>query len=209
MRKWLLLSAIAVGLLAPSFAQAQVNTVPQVGTISAVAKQFSYSASSVGLVPAASATDIFCISPGTTRNISIKRIEIAGTAGTAITTPFLIYRRASLDTGGTAATSLALPVAGRLFAGDPASSATLTAYTANPTINDASPVLLDIITPSLGVTTTANNGLTNGDYGESQSWFIHGLVLQKGTTQQICVNLNGVSVSSGVLQISMFWTETP
>jgi hypothetical protein len=194
-------------VLSGTIATAQVNTVPQVGTISAVQKQYSYSASAIALVPAASATDIFCISPGTSRNIAIKRIEISGTAGTAITTPFLVYRRASLDTGGTAATGLALPVAGKLNPADPASSATLTAYTANPTIVDSSPVLLDSILPTLAVTTTANNGIVAGDYGESMAWFIHSLILQKGTTQQICINLNAVSVSSGVVNINMFWTE--
>lgn len=205
--KRLLLGILAWALAAAAAFAQPVNVVPQVGVISAVQKAYSYSASSVALVPASSATDIFCISPGTTRNLSIKQIKIAGTAGTAITTPFLIYRRASLDTGGTPATSTALPVAGKMYAGDPASSATLVAYTANPTVVDSSPVLLDIITPTLAVTTTANNGVTAGSYGENVSWFYHGLILQKGTTQQVCVNLNGASVSSGVLQITMFWTE--
>lgn len=200
--------ASALGLLALcSVAVAQVNTVPQVGTISSVLKQYSYSATSVGLVPAASATDIWCISPGTTRTVSINRIELSGTAGTAITTPFLIYRRAVLDTGGTAATGLALPVAAPFSSSDPASSATLTAYTANPTVNDSSPVLMDSLEPSLAVTTTANNGLTIAQYGEQLGWFFRGLVLQKGSTQQVCLNLNGVSVSSGVLTVNMFWTE--
>jgi len=206
--KRLLLGAL-IWLGAASAAFAQVNTVPQIGTISAVLKYPTYSASSVGLVPAASATDIWCIAASSTRNISIKQIKVSGTAGTAITTPFLIYRRASLDTGGTAATSLALPVAGKLFAGDSAATATLTAYTANPTIVDSSPVLLDVIQPTLAVTTTANAAMPPSSFGEAVAWFSHGLVLQKGTTQQVCLNLNGVSVSSGVLNINAIWTEAP
>jgi len=206
--KRFLLAALAFAFAA-SAALAQVNVVPQVGTISAVLKYPTYSASSVALVPAASATDIFRISPGTTKNISIKNIKVTGTAGTAVTTPFLVYRRASLDTGGTPATSLALPVAGKLLASDPASTATLVAYTANPTVVDSSPVLLDVITPTLAVTTTANTPPVPAIYGELLSWFSHGLVLQKNTTQQICVNLNAVSVSSGVLNITMIWTEAP
>lgn len=202
-----LLLAPFIWVLAASAALAQVNTVPQVGTISAYLKQYSYSASSVGLVPASSATDLVCISPGTTRAIGIKRVEISGTAGTAITTPFLLYRRASLDTGGTTATGLALPVAAKMNPADPASSATLTAYTANPTVNDASPVLMDSILPALAVTTTANNGITAGTYGESVSPFYHSIVLQKGSTQQLCVNLNGVTVASGVLNVTIYWVE--
>jgi hypothetical protein len=205
MKRLLLVAALLGALLAPSFAQ--VNTVPQVGTISAVQKQYSYSATAVGLVPAASATDIFCISAGTTRNISIKQIKIAGTAGTAITTPFLIYRRATLGTGGTPASTLALPVAVPLYTTDPASSATLVSYTANPTVA-ATPLLMDAALVDLPVTTAAGGSVTEKlNYGEVLGWFNHGLVIPKGSTQQICVNLNGVSVSSGVLAISMFWTE--
>lgn len=204
--KRLLLACVAWALAA-SAAFAQVNTVPQVGTISAIAKQYTYSATSVGLVPAASATDIFCISAGTSRNLSIKQIKIAGTAGTAVTTPFLIYRRSALGTSGTAATNLALPVAAPLYPNDPASSATLTAYTANPTVA-SSPILMDAGLVDLPVTTAAGGATTVAlTYGEQVGEFVHGLVIPKGTTQQICVNLNGVSVSSGVLTISMIWTE--
>lgn len=205
MKRHFLVALLLGAFLAP--AAAQVNTVPQVGTISAVQKQYSYSATAVGLVPAASATDIFCISAGTSRNISIKQIKIAGTAGIAITTPFLIYRRSALGTLGTPATGTALPVAAPLYPNDPASSATLVSYTANPTVA-SSPILMDAALVDLPVTTAAGGSVTERlSYGESLSWFNHNLVIPKGTTQQICVNLNGVSVSSGVLNISMFWTE--
>lgn len=200
---------VALGLLAlgdPLSAQG-VNTVPQVGVISAYQKQYSYSATAVSLVPASAATDLMCIAGSPSRNIAIKKIEISGTAGTAITTPFLIYRRATLDTGGTPATGLALPVAAKMNPGDPASIATLVSYTANPTVTDSSPVLLDSILPALAVTTTANNGTTYGEYAERISPFFHSIVLQKNTTQQICINLNGATVATGVLQLSIYWIE--
>jgi hypothetical protein len=87
--KKLLSLALLLGLMAPALAQ--VNVVPQVGVNSNTITRATYSASAVGLVPAASGTDLFCISAGTSKNVSIKRITIGGTAGTAITTPFLIY----------------------------------------------------------------------------------------------------------------------
>lgn len=206
MKRLLLAAALLGAFLAPTFAQG-VNTVPQVGVVSAYQKQYSYSASAVALAPAASATDIFCISTSAARAVAIKQIKITGTAGTAVTTPFLIYRRATLDTGGTAGTSLVAPVAARLNPTDPASVATLISYTANPTVTDSSPVLMDIITPTLAVTTTANPTGVTGAYAEQVSAFFHSLVVQKNTTQQVCVNLNGVTVSSGVVNITMFWTE--
>lgn len=207
MKKLLLLAAIALGLAAPAFAQ-NVNQVPQVGAITTIFRNPTYSATSVGLVPAASATDIFCISAGASKTVAIRRVTIGGTAGTAVTTPFLLYLRSALDTGGTAATVLALPVPVPNNPSDSASTAVLTAYTANPTVA-ATPVLLDAVTVNLPVTTAANSQpYVTATYGTSIDMFNKGLDLIKGSTNQICVNLNGVSVSSGVLTIHMEWTET-
>lgn len=204
MRKFLLASILA---LVASAALAQVNTVPQIGLLTNILRVPSYSASSVGLVPASSATDIFCISAGTSKNVSIRKIRIAGTAGTAIDTPFLIYRRSALGTSGTAATGLALPVAVPTNSNDVASTATLTAYTANPTVA-SSPILEDAINVDLPVTTAAGgNAESDLVYGTPIDFFQKGLDIPKNTTQQICINLNGVSVSSGVLTINMLWQE--
>ena len=208
MKKLLLSAAALLGLLAGA-ADAQVNVVPQVGQINSIIRNPTYTASAVALVPAASATDIFCISPGTSKNISIRRIVIGGTAGTAVTTPFLLYRRVSLDTGGTAATGLALPVGVPNNSSDGATTATLTAYTANPTVVDSSPSLMGALTVDLPVTTAAGGGTeVSRDFGTNVDMFNKGLDLLKNTTQQLCINLNGVSVSSGVLNISMTWQET-
>lgn len=204
----LLLGSVAGLLLATSAIAQSVNTVPQVGMITSILRNPSYTASAVALVPAASATDIFCISGGTSKNISIRRITIGGTAGTAITTPFLVYRRVSLDTGGTAATGLALPVAVPNISTDSASTAVLTAYTANPTVVDASPSLMDDILIDLPVTTAAGGvTLVQRIYGTGVDFFTKGLDIAKNTSQQICINPNGVSISSGVLQITMEWQE--
>jgi hypothetical protein len=178
--------------------------------ITSILRNPTYTASAVALVPAASATDIFCIAASATKNIAIRRITIGGTAGTAVTTPFLVYRRVSLDTGGTPATSTALPVAVPLNSNDPASGATLVSYTANPTIVDSSPALMQTMLVDLPVTTAAGGGTVNERiWGTGVDMFSRGLDLAKNTTQQICLNLNAVSVSSGVLNINMEWQEAP
>lgn len=212
MKRLLLLLALGLGLLAPNLAQAQcpgINcTVPQSG-LAFIARNKSYIATSVGLVPAASATDIFCISGSTSKTISIRKIKIAGTAGTAITTPFLVYQRSALGTAGTAATGLALPVAVPLSPTDPAATAVVTAYTANPTVA-ATPLLEDAALVDLPVTTAAG-GAVEADliYGTTVDNFSKGLDIPPSTTLQDCINLNGVSVSSGVLTIGIQWTESP
>src|SRR5580692_2774948 len=139
--KKLLLSSIA-GLLFATSALAQcpgINcTVPQSG-VAFIAKNKTYHAISVGLVPASAATDIFCINQSATKAVHVDSVTVTGTAGTAITTPIVLKLNHSQDTGGTAATGLALPVAAPGSSSDPAATATLTAYTANPTIPDSTP----------------------------------------------------------------------
>lgn len=206
-RKILLGTVAGLAFTGAALAQA-INVVPQVGTISEIYRRPTYTATSVGLVPAASATDIFCINASSAKTITVRRVVIGGTAGTAITTPFLLYRRVSQDTGGTAATSLALPVAVPHISSDAAATATLTAYTANPTVVDSSPSLMGALLVDLPVTTAAGGRVdVERIFGTGSDMFSKGLDLIKGSTQQLCVNLNGVSVSSGVLSITAEWTE--
>lgn len=184
---------------------AQVNVVPQIGVSTDTLRKSTYGAISIGLVPAASATDIFCISGSATKTVTVRRLILSGTAGTAVTTPVVLLRRVSLDTGGTAATSTALPVAGAFDSNNATATAVLTAYTANPTIVDSSPTYLAAPAVAFATTTTAN-AATEYVFGTNVDGYDQSLVL-RGATQQLCLNLNAVSVSSGVLATSIEWTE--
>jgi hypothetical protein len=210
MKRLLLLALLALGLfapVAPASAACSVNSVPATGVTCAFLRDATYSATAVGLVPAAAATDIFCISGSATKIISVRKISIGGTAGTAITTPFLIYQRSALDTAGTPATGVALPVPVALNSTDPAPTAVTTAYTANPTVA-ATPLLMDALVVNLPITTAAGGNIfVTGYYGSSVDNFNKGLDIPKNTTLQTCINLNGATVSSGVLVIHMEWTE--
>ena len=73
----LLLGTVA-GFALTSAALAQ-NTVPQIGVNTATIREQTYSASAVGLAPAASATDIFCIS-GSSSKARTYRHRIASRA---------------------------------------------------------------------------------------------------------------------------------
>jgi len=199
--------------LAASAAFSQVNVVPQIGITTGYLPKNTYSAGFIGLVPAASATDLTCISASASKTVRVVEFRISGSAGTAVGLPITALRRTSLDTGGTAATTTANP-ANTIISHDttvaPNSSATATliAYTANPTINDTSPTYLDsqqVNFPTTAAGSGSVAGLFNpGLYIEDnvQTWS-----LQKGTNQQICVNLNGISISSGVLTGKWTWTE--
>lgn len=208
--KRLLLALALLGLA--SAAQAQciavggVNTVPQTGVACLSEPTVdSYAATGIGIVPAASATDIACLTGSATRIIRVQKIRVSGTAGTLINVPVMLMKHASANTGGTAATGTALPVPYALDSTDAAVSATATAYTANPTIADAAPGIIDAAILVLTATgTLAGNTGVLFDYRAHN--FSEAPTL-RGIAQQICVNLNATSPSSGLVNVSFEWTE--
>ena len=177
----------------------------------------SYAAASVSLAPASTATDIACLTGSATRTIRLKRIVISGVAGTAINVPVYIAKRASADTGGTSPTTIAtgLPIPFALDSTFAAPSATLVAYTANPTINDANwtTALANIITaPTVSFAATGTligQPATVVDFSAQQG--ISPPVL-RGIAQQVCISMNtsGQTVSTpsgGLVSITWLWTE--
>ena len=205
MLKKLLLGALA-GALFASTAFAQVNVVPQVGLNTANLRQNTYSAVSIGLVPAASATDIVCLQGSATKTIHLTRVTISGSAGTAITTPFVVLLRHSLDTGGTPASGVALPVAAPNDQNNQTATATLNAWTANPTITDASPNYYASLAVTLPVTASSGTTPTILHFGAFTEPYNQDITI-RGVAQAACINLQAASVSSGVLSISLTWWE--
>lgn len=202
-------TTIGALLLGLTCARAQVNVVPQVGQVSNYITRQTYSAGFVGLVPAASATDVVCIAGSATKTIRVMRIRISGTAGTLVTVPISFIRRASVDTGGTAASTTANPnnqITKRDTLNGTA-TATLISYTANPTINDTSGTIFASTNLTLP-TTAAATSINPLDYpyvGNIAS--LAQAPTLRGTSQQFCVNFNATSVTSGLLTGAITWTE--
>lgn len=92
----------------------------------------TYSAAKVGLVPASSATDIFTLTGSASKTIRVTRIEIAATttSATPAVLDVLLLKRSTADTGGTSTGS---PTPVPHDSNNAAVSATVLAYTANPT----------------------------------------------------------------------------
>lgn len=206
-RKALLGLALVGALAAPALAQ--VNVVPQVGVTTGYVPAQTYSAAFIGLVPAASATDLVCISGAAGKTIKLQQVKLSGSAGTLVSLPITLLRRASLDSGGTAATTTANPannISARVTTNATAKAVPIS-YTANPTVNDTSPTYIDSQELTLPVTSagTVINPLVFDFRGDASA------LLQPPTltaaAQQICVNLNAVSVSSGVINGTLVWTE--
>jgi hypothetical protein len=210
-----LLLALVASLAFAGAAQAQVscvgvggvNNVPQVGvTCVQEPSVATYAATGVGIVPAASATDIACIAGSATRVIRVQSVRVSG-SGTAISVPVLIKKNASADTGGTPGTGVVLPVAYALDSTNPTSTATLVSYTANPTIPDSAAGIISSANLGL-VATTVGAAVTPYvlfDYAERT--FSEAPTL-RGVAQQICVNLNATSPTA-LLNVTFRWTEAP
>lgn len=214
MKRLFLALGLLLGFCAPGLAQvpcigiAGVNSVPQPGPSCpqepAVA---TFGAAGYGIVPAASATDVACITGAANVVVRVQRIVLSGTAGTAVVLPADIQYHTTADTGGTAATTTALPVPYAVDGGSAtAAKATTTAYTANPTINDAT--TRQIAVKNLALTTTST--LTGVNPETVFDWSNHRYAeapTLRTAAQQVCVNLTGISVSSGLMNVSFLWTE--
>lgn len=208
MKRVLLGLALLGALSAPALPQG-VNQVAQVGTIQSQYMKQTFSAGFIGLVPPASATDTICISGSATKTIRLTQIELSGSAGTLVSLPITLLRRASLDTGGTAASTTANPA--NTIAKNDTNNATATAvpisYTAVPTIVDTSPTYLRSASLTLPVTSAGTSiAKLLWTFGGVINQFAQPVVL-RGLTDQVCMNLNTISVSSGVLNGSLEWTE--
>lgn len=209
--------ALGLGLLASALAVAQtsapvsttVNRTPITGVITQIANtQATYTAGFIGLVPPASATDTICIAGSASKTVAVTRIQLSGTAGTLVTLPVTLVRRVTVATGGTAASTTANPA--NNIAKHDVNNATATAvpisYTAVPTITDSSPTYLQ--TANLTLPTTAAGTSTvpiDWRYGNIATG--EQPLILSGAAAQLCLNLNTVSVSSGVLTGSITWYE--
>lgn len=200
-------SAIQAGASGANVAQYPVNGVDPYGRqlVSTEGTKPTFSAAAIALVPPASCTDLLQITAGA-KTIRLLHMSINGTAGTAGNFVMALWRRPTASTGGTPATGNALPVAASydsVF--NPASTATLNAWTAVPTVTSTGATLIratSLLLPVAAGTAVAGNPLVVWDFTTRNG---QGLVLRSGVSA--CLNLNTASISSGSLQISMEWTE--
>ena len=212
MRKLLL----ALGLLflaTPSWAQCisvgGVNNVPQPGVVCLSEPiEPTYGATAVGITPASTASDIACLGGSATAVVRVQRVILSGTASTGVTVPVTLLRRAAADTGGTVTTGNAILTPVALDTNNVAVTASAAAWTANPTVNDTSPAFIaagNLALPKTDGTTYTSGAPTllfdfsNRNYSQAP--------IIRGKAQNFCVNLNTISVSTGLVNVTFHWTE--
>src|SRR5260370_1349299 len=161
--------------------------------------KWTYSAAKVGLVPAASATDIFTITGSASKIIRVTHIEITATttAATAAALDILLLKRNVANTGGTS-TGSPTPVPHDINA--PTVSATVLAYTANPTVGglQATAIRNSKFFQTLATYTATDFPVVTpliSDFGNRPA----SAIILRGITDVLAINLNGVSASAGAL----------
>lgn len=161
----------------------------------------TYHAAITGLVAASSATDVFTIYGSATKTIGIKRICVSGRATAAVNADVQLFFRTTANTSGTATN----PTAVKSDSTDGAATATVAAYTANPTTGTGT--VFDVRQVALG-------NLTTGIQGQNaECWVWHTIPGMKspvlrGVAQGVAVNLNATSYSGNLLDITVDWTES-
>jgi len=166
-----------------------------------IEKRATYSAAILGLQVASGTTDFFCVSGSASKVLIVKKIRFSGTASSTTQVGVQLDIRSSANTGGTSSTLTDVPA----DTTNPAGTATVRAYTVNPS--------------SLGTLVGMYGGLyytfvaTNSNgvsvefrelrFGEEED---QGMVL-RGAAQSACLNLNGASLSGGLLGANVEWRE--
>lgn len=163
----------------------------------------TYRVQVVDVVPAATATDVLTIAGSATKTVTVNRIQITASASGAGAIDIYAFRRAAVDTGGTSTS----PTICRNNSTNPAATAAVKLYSANPTINDSGVLVaadhyglasksgVDCIPVTVWVEDFGNRG-------------DQGLVLN-GTAEQLCVGFNGQTIPAGMdVYIMVEWTES-
>lgn len=152
------------------------------------------------IVPlAAGATDLVALRGSATKKVRIETVVVNGLATARTRVPVSMFLRTAANTGGTSTA----PTGTRHDSTDAAATATIAAYTANPTALGAGTLIRKkylILDPT---TVDANNtpeSITEfGELGKQ-------LVLN-GNSQYFAINLNTTPITGGTITVTIEWTE--
>jgi hypothetical protein len=125
------------------------------------------------------------------------RFTLSTTAGSGILTNISLIKRSTADTAGTSTTATNVPYDST----SSAATAVVRGYTANPTLGTSVGPIRAIrysATPA-----TVPNQEIYMEFGTRPAQ----TVVLRGVTQQLCVNLGGTTVTGGIIDCSIEWTE--
>jgi hypothetical protein len=159
----------------------------------------TYAAASAPFAPAATPTDIFTITGSATKTIEVTKLSLNCTQTTSGLINTLVIRRSTADTAGTAVAATVVPLDSTNAAG----TATVNAYTANPTLGT---IVGNVRSRKLLATGAAGTaGITDGDLVGFELGTQ--LLTLRGTGQVLAINLNGTTLTGGNCVAYAEWTE--
>ena len=165
----------------------------------AAALPATFSASINGLALAALATDVFTLTGSATKTIKITKVTVNAIQTTAAQVAVVLLKRSTANTVGTSTAQTAVPYDSTSVA----PTATVLAYTANPTVGALVGNLFTqrVFVPSAATASDAQGlAIAYGDVGQQYP-------ILRGIAQVFAVNLAGVTVTGGSANISIEWTE--
>lgn len=158
----------------------------------------TYTASILGLVPAASATDIFEIIGSATKTIKVRRIRVTGNRTTSASHDTVLLRRSTLNSGGT----FTNPVSVRHDTNNSLATAVVKAYTANPTLGT---LIGNLSADKQFLNNSATGSSDVRDYVLTESGAQP--IFLRGVNESVSINLNGATIAGGLFDIWAEWTE--
>ena len=158
----------------------------------------TYNGAVVNLNAAASATDIACISGSATKLITVTNATFSGTTTLGTSATYTILKRSTANTGGTSTT----PAPASHDSTNPAPTAVVRAYTANPTTGSLVGNLRSMTVPLLAL-----GGAQSATQLTFNTLFGQGIIL-RGTAESLCFNQGGTTVAGNNINIDFQWSES-
>jgi hypothetical protein len=159
----------------------------------------TYSATIAALAVASSATDVFTISGSGTKTVRILSLHISGTRTSAGFIDFFILKRSTANSGGTSTARTAVSHDST----DSAATATVLAYTANPTLGT---LVGNMYSTKYFISSNASSA-PGEKAGIELSDFFGKQVILRGTGEVLSINLNAITIAGSSFNISVTWTE--
>ena len=166
----------------------------------AAAASPTYAAAIVGLVPAALATDVFTITGSATKTVRVTRILVSGVQTTASQVNVTVIKRSTANTAGTSTAQTRVSYDST----NAAATATVLAYTANPTLGTTVGQIRTrrLFVPGAATASDAQGlEIMAGDSGQQ-------MLTARGIAEVIAINLNAATLTGGSLNITIEWTES-
>jgi hypothetical protein len=160
----------------------------------------TYTATLLDFTPAATPTDIACLTGAAGKKITITQISVGCTSSANTFYSFLGYKRTTLNSGGTPS-AIAI---GQNDSKDPPPSATLVSYGANPTLGTGVLLRGGHVTSVGTASTTLPVIPLVGDYGIRSAKAI----ILNNENESYCLNCNAQAVPVNMkIRMTIEWTE--